>query len=426
MIRVYITFLIVFGTFSYAFAFKPMLGHVTERTAVIVVDTMSNYKINNIQTGNNYGTEGMMPFMRFPFSRTKFELDDLEPGKDYDISMFNTKTGTRDTLSFSTPRLWAFRGDPPELTVSFGSCTFVNDEPYDRPGRGYGRGTDIYNSIASMNPDMHISLGDNWYYRESDWSSKAGMSYRINQSRSDDNLTSIFGIPNYGVWDDHDFGPNDSDRSFPLKKEALDLFNQSWGNPSPLNTDSYYTSFVRDGVEFILLDNRTFRAPNDYPDDMADKDYFGEQQLQWLKDKLISSNEWFKVVCTGGQVLNPSAEFETYARFSKEREELLSFIEDNNIRGVIFLTGDRHYTELTLHPEFPIIDYTSSPISSGPYEKGCESANTWKVDGSCYADNNFGTITFKGERKDRVAVMRCFSDDGTLVWEKQWDGKRLK
>jgi alkaline phosphatase D len=36
--------------------------------------------------------------------------------------------------------------------------------------------------------------------------------------------------PQYAVWDDHDFGPNDSHSSFQYKKESLAAFKEMWGN----------------------------------------------------------------------------------------------------------------------------------------------------------------------------------------------------
>src|SRR5207247_4532087 len=34
------------------------------------------------------------------------------------------------------------------------------------------------------------------------------------------------------IWDDHDYGPNDSDTSYVMKGETLKLFGRYWPNPS--------------------------------------------------------------------------------------------------------------------------------------------------------------------------------------------------
>ena len=36
---------------------------------------------------------------------------------------------------------------------------------------------------------------------------------------------------NYAIWDDHDFGPNDSDGSYTGKELTLEAFRMFWGNP---------------------------------------------------------------------------------------------------------------------------------------------------------------------------------------------------
>ena len=57
----------------------------------------------------------------------------------------------------------------------------------------------------------------------------------------------------------------------------------------------------------------------------------------------------------GGQVLNPvTSEFvEDYSNFPEEKERILSELEKANIKGVVFVTGDRHQSELTMEGERP-------------------------------------------------------------------------
>ncbi|GAB5466419.1 MAG: alkaline phosphatase D family protein [Candidatus Kapaibacteriales bacterium] len=427
-IIVYILFLILSGNYCEIYSL-PLLGHITERTA-IVVETDEYDKID-IKCINCKGEE--LNKYDYQIKDNKVFISGLIPGYDYSFEYYNIKKYppnyeqiSLDTVRFTSDKIWQWREDPPELTISIGSCSFINDSVYDRPGKGYGRSTSIFQAIADKSPDIHIWLGDNWYYREADWTSEFGMEYRISHNRSDENIKAMFSIPNYAIWDDHDFGPNDSDRSFNIKNIAKNVFLSSWGNPESAGEEGIYTYFEKAGVEFILLDDRTFRAPNRYPDDMERKDYFGEEQLQWLKDRLISSRAKYKVLANGGQVLNTLAEYETYARFAKEREELLSFIQENDIKGVIFLSGDRHYAELSKHPDHPILDFTSSPISSGAFAGGCDSKNLWRVDGTCVNENNFGTLTFSGTYRDRICTLRTYDSEGKLVWEKVWDGEEMK
>ena len=100
----------------------------------------------------------------------------------------------------------------------------------------------------------------------------------------------------------------------------------------------------------------------------------GEAQLTWLLDALTFSRAPFKVVVVGGQTLNPVEIYENYVNVApEERERLIAGIVERRIEGVVFLTGDRHHTELIrLQPEgfYPLYDFTSSPLTAGAATPG--------------------------------------------------------
>lgn len=57
----------------------------------------------------------------------------------------------------------------------------------------------------------------------------------------------------YAIWDDHDYGNNDSDRGWRNKQDALDVFKMFWGNPG-YGIDGkpgVTTSFNYSDVEFF-------------------------------------------------------------------------------------------------------------------------------------------------------------------------------
>ena len=68
-------------------------------------------------------------------------------------------------------------------------------------------------------------LGDNTYYREPVFSA-SGMNYRYSHTREIPELQELLSSThNYAIWDDHDyFGPNDADRSYKMRNEALEVF----------------------------------------------------------------------------------------------------------------------------------------------------------------------------------------------------------
>ena len=95
---------------------------------------------------------------------------DLEPGMAYEYEVYiNDEAVTHSsTLEFQTQTLWQHRSDPPPFDLALGSCTYINEERYDRPGTPYGSGYSIFDRIADQEPDLMLWLGDNIYLREPD------------------------------------------------------------------------------------------------------------------------------------------------------------------------------------------------------------------------------------------------------------------
>ncbi len=157
------------------------------------------------------------------------------------------------------------------------------------------------------------------------------------------------------------------------------------------------------------------------------KVFYGRKQLDWLKNNLISSSATFKFIVTGGQMLNPLADKECFYFYPVEFQELTNFIIENNISGVIFLTGDRHFSELVKwQPTFfyPLYDFTCSSVTAGISKP--ESVNPRRVAGSLLVENNFGKIAISGAKGDRKVTLATFDIDGKQRWNFTISEKDLK
>ena len=145
----------------------------------------------------------------------------------------------------------------------------------------------------------------------------------------------------------------------------------------------------------------------------------GKAQLDWLIRALKYSDASFKLVAIGSQVLNPAAVFENMSTIPKEREELLRRIEEEGIKGVVFLTGDRHFTELStlkLKDGRLIHDLTTSPLTSGPYAP--KETNPLRVEGTVVDQRNFSTLEFSGPKDARTMLIRVYDSKGAPLWER--------
>jgi alkaline phosphatase D len=355
-------------------------------------------------------------------------LTQLQQGKEYhyDLLINNQKIALPYDTSFSSKKLWQWREKAPDFTIALGSCSYISEEALDRPGKPYGSNYSIFESIAKKNPDIMLWGGDNVYLREADWDSKSGIYHRYTHTRSLKEMQPLLAsTQNIAIWDDHDFGPDDSDRSFYNKYTTQQAFKDFWANKSygvdAEQKEGIFSSYNWSDAEFFLLDNRFFKSPNKRL--TGEKTMLGTAQIQWLIDALTYSRASFKIIVIGGQVLNTEAVFENYENYKSEKDFLLSEILANQIKGVVFISGDRHFTELSTlkRPNtYPLYDWTVSPLTSGHgnLERITKEPNTNRVPDSLFAQHVFGTLSFSGEKETRQMKMSLFDKDGAELWNK--------
>lgn len=355
---------------------------------------------------------------------------------DYELWIDGERVPRDYPLRFQTIPHWRWLANPPQppnFSFALGSCAYINDAPFDRPGTPYGQGMEIFESIRAKSPDFMLWMGDNVYFREADWLTPDAMAYRWTQNRALPELQPMLGgIHHYATWDDHDYGPNNSDRSFRLKGPALELHKLffpavTWGTPDEAGV---FQRFEWGDVEFFLTDNRYHRSPNSTPNDDPAKTMLGRAQLQWLKDSLLNSDKTFKVIVNGGQMINPMIFFEAFGHFPAEQKDLFDFIASSGVEGVLFLSGDRHATELLKvqwpGAPYPWYEFTSSPLTAGPGRNAAEADNPARVPGTWVNVRNFGTVEVSGPWRNRVLTLRTFNTQGEELWKHEIREQELR
>ncbi|HOY94200.1 MAG TPA: alkaline phosphatase D family protein [Catalimonadaceae bacterium] len=413
----------------------PMLGYSDHREVALWIQTKAEatvqFRFWDLENPTaKRRTESVKTEKKNAFA---FEIhaDSLLPGKKYQYEvLINGKTQKFDyPLQFQTLALWQFRTDPPAFTVAVGSCAYVNEPFWDRPGRGYGDSMMVFKTLHEQKPDLMLWLGDNTYTREGDWNTKSGFQHRYTHTRSLPEMQPLLASTHhYATWDDHDYGPNDGDRSFWNKEMASETFDLFWANPNgkPLGKGSVVNTFGWGDCQVFMLDDRWFRAPNNSKD--STRAFFGEEQINWLIDALTYSKANFKIITCGGQVINDARMFENYAVYPVERRKLIDRITAAGISGVFFLSGDRHHAELSKLERlgtYPLYDLTTSPLTAGTHNPGNE-PNTLRVPGTLYNGRNFALLKLSGPAKDRVMKVQVMSNLGRLIWEKDFKASELK
>lgn len=409
----------------------PMLGHIELRSAKIWVQTEKevfvSLEIKKYPSKASWSRVATQKSQAASAYCITFEVPQLEPGTTYSYRiMVGGKEVSRPyPLEFTTQSLWQWRSDPPAFKVAMGSCNYINEAAYDRPGKPYGGDYFIFDKIAEAKPDMMLWLGDNTYLREADWNSRSGVMHRYTHSRAIPEMQKLLAsCPNYAIWDDHDYGPNDANRSWVHKNWTLEAFQTFWANPSTgiQANAGITTAFSYNDIDFFLLDDRWFRSSEKLADS-CERAMLGELQIDWLINALKFSQAPFKIVAIGSQVLNSMALYENYAQFPCEREQLLSSIAAEGIKNVIFVTGDRHHSEISRIEKDGIVmhDITASPLTSSFPANRDNEPNANRIAGSLILKRNFAVFEFNGVRKERSLLIRFVDNTGNEVYRYQLD-----
>ncbi|MCC6524533.1 MAG: alkaline phosphatase D family protein [Polyangiaceae bacterium] len=340
----------------------PMLGEVGTNDARVWVQARDGAELRLRVTAPD-GREQVLSAWpaRAEWLCGTFTVAGLEPDTSY-AYVLESAHGTTPQAHFRTAPLPTAR----KARIAFGSCYDVHDRPLP-----------IFESIAQESPDLFLFIGDNCYYLEPDWQSEHTMMLAQLRNRCNPTLGPLLArVPSLAIWDDHDFGPNDSDGRYPDKDRSLCVFERVWAQRSyGLPDATGVFSSVRFGpVEMFLLDGRYER--------LARQQILGARQLDWLEERLRASSAPVKLVVSGSQLLPLAAvekDWECFRRDAPgELERLLRFVCDEDIRGVVYVSGDVHLGYLLHEPGRARPDgqvgpetweLTASPLSNEPWHE---------------------------------------------------------
>lgn len=408
----------------------PMIGHVDMQEARIWLQTTEPATVT--MTYRRQDGSGTL-YQSAPV-RTTWEnactatliADSVRPGISYayTIKINGQECRLPYSTTFTTQPIWKWRSDNyPSATLMIGSCFYVNEPGYERyrdgVESGYGSEFEILDAMTRTPSDAMLWLGDNVYLREPDWNSRSGILRRYAHTRAYPGLQPFLASrAHYAIWDDHDFGPNNSNTTFWGKQHALEAHRLFWPNPSVGMPEfpGITSTFELLDVQVFLLDDRWYRTPENLT---GQKQILGKQQLDWLIGALASSTATFKIIAVGSQVLSTDTRKEGFVHAAEERDRLMTAITENKISGVVFVSGDIHAAELSKLERsgtYPIYEFTSSSLTAGSNTGIATQPNDRRVEGTAFGQHNFGTLSVSGQRKQRVLTLTLYNASGSVVW----------
>jgi alkaline phosphatase D len=272
-----------------------------------------------------------------------------------------------------------------------------------------GRPQGSWNLLLDQQPDFHLTVGDTHYADTTN--PTVQLEHHLTYRRVKEFANVLRQVPTYAIWDDHDYGPNNSDGTAKGKEFSLAGWKQAWPNPvsGTPDTPGAFFKFSRGDVDFLVVDGRYYRDPNELPDDDK-KRKLGDAQFEWLLNGLKNSKAKFKIIASGS-VLHHS-KVDGWRIFTFSRHRLFDAIKKHQISGVMYIGGDMHKSLVWQHHEsdrvgYPMIEIMSSGITNGK-------------------DLSFATIDFDTTVDDPTARVRIIYGKGKKVHtDKTWKFSQL-
>lgn len=423
----------------------PMVGHVAPTSANVLVLTQKSTTIwlqyapvvtpsapdNSPSISKSYNATHTDTLSRNEKDETTLhyfhiQLQDLTPNTKYEVHIYfqnpengnipNEKLSYNQTITFNTPPL---AGTPADISFLIGSCA--------APFQGWffwlkGKNK-IFDAMTAMPTDFMIWMGDNIYYLGGEWDDYEDMIEKNISYRQQPSISQFLNSrPQWATWDDHDFGPNNAHGDFQNKHLTLQVFQYFWANEKWGATDSLdgiYSKFSYADADFFLMDGRYFRTKW--------TKMFGDEQMQWLKSELKQSKATFKFIISGTQML-PTSKAEDWGDYPDEKNDFLQFIENENIEGIVFLSGDTHYAELSQlqrEGKYPLTELTSSALTS-PYFPGSARDQSLRLPKMVYTKRNFGRVRLYNQGSERVCSLELYNNKGKMIWQYILKASELK
>ena len=255
---------------EYAKLLGPALGHVGETQAAVWARA-ENPGTYTLYVFDNAGTRVLATAMAAAAENDlcmTWRLTDLKPGTlyGYFIRAGDPVTAGADAPKFEDRGILPLRtrtpaGQPQKVSLVVGSC--MND-PVDQPQA-------IWSMIRAERPDAIVFVGDTPYIDSTKLEVQRAKRRAFMGNADQLSLRRV--TPTYYMWDDHDFGANDTDGNIAGKdqsrKAALEWSANAENPQAPANGGpgfdgagennlGIYSTFTLGSVQVFLLDARWF------------------------------------------------------------------------------------------------------------------------------------------------------------------------
>lgn len=229
--------------------------------------------------------------------------------------------------------------------------------------------------IEQQKPDFLFMIGDN-VYADVGPLGPVSMTPELLWKRYTETWSTLalykmlYLVPTYAIWDDHDYGINDGNMTFPYKNESLNVLK----NFFPMRDNDQLTSgpgasaqILIGNQQFLFLDNRFFRTPAK----TNPQSHFGKEQGTWMLEK-VKNHDGLTWLISGDQFFGGYHPFESFE--GNHPQDFKSFLKSLKSlkHKVVFVSGDRHAAEVMKVDKkelgYTTYEFTSSGLHSKMYQ----------------------------------------------------------
>jgi alkaline phosphatase D len=296
----------------------------------------------------------------------------------------------------------------------------------------------LLRTVASMHPDAAAFIGDTPYIDTTDL---ARQRKRYGEFLGQPGMAEwLASTPLASVWDDHDFGLNDTDGRLKGKERSLQAFREWHPNPSfGTGTEGVHHRFRLGAMEVFMLDTRWFaRTARCAAPDAADPvmegsadaatsagwTLLGREQWAWLQDGLRASTAPIKLIVSS-MVFNSSVrplKTDYWGMYPEEYARLMRMVRDVP-GGVVLVSGDVHTSRLLLHPTQAsagrdLWEVVSSPMHAGVHDSSLWSRSDWVKEHFPHP-NMMALFTARQEGGVATLGVRFVDKDGAVFMDRE-------
>jgi membrane-associated phospholipid phosphatase len=286
---------------------------------------------------------------------------------------------------------------PQSFVVAVGSCARV------------GSNGAVFDAIAATDPFLYLALGDVHYSNLASSDPDAFLNaFEILLTRPAQ-AALYRNAPVAYVWDDHDYGPNDSDASSPSRDAARSAYRTAVPHYEMTPSGPIQQAFTIGRVRFVLTDSRSERTA---------ETMLGQEQRDWLIDEIVESSRTHALVVWGNPIPWIGDTSDGWGAYPAERQLIADAIADAEVDNLIMVSGDAHMVALDDgtnsgyaedgFPGFPVLHAAAldrpGSVKGGPYSHGAYPG-----------PGQFGTLDIVDNGDSVEVTMSGWTWEGTLL-----------